>query len=74
MHERKTATIASWTLLACTLSMSMANASAIDDPQTQSGTPAVCEEAMVSPVSGHAECVRPLGAPDACGIGPLHPD
>jgi hypothetical protein len=63
MHERKTATIASWTLLACTLSMSMANASAIDDPQTQSGTPAVCEEAMVSPVSGHAECVRPLGAP-----------
>lgn len=65
MHERKTATIASWTLAACTLSLSMANASAIDDPKTQSATPAVCEEAMVSPVSGHAECVRPLGAPVA---------
>jgi hypothetical protein len=26
---------------------------------------AVCEEAVVSPVSGYAECVRPRGAPVA---------
>ena len=25
--------------------------------------PALCKEAIVNPVSGHAECVRPLGAP-----------
>jgi hypothetical protein len=25
--------------------------------------PSVCEEAIVNPISGHAECVRPLGAP-----------
>jgi len=27
------------------------------------GSAAVCKEAIVSPVSGHAECVRPRGAP-----------
>jgi hypothetical protein len=63
MHELKITRIAGWTLAPCTLWMSMAIASPIDDPQTQAATPAVCEEAMVSPVSGHAECVRPLGAP-----------
>jgi hypothetical protein len=63
MHEQKTTTIASWSLAACTLTMSIAIARPSDGPQTQSGTPAPCEEAMVNPVSGHAECVRPLGAP-----------
>ena len=62
MHKEKTTTIAIWTLAACTLSMSIAIARPSDGP-TQSGTAAVCEEAMVSPVSGHAECVRPFGAP-----------
>ena len=27
------------------------------------GKPAVCLEAVVNPVSGHAECVNPRGAP-----------
>jgi len=30
---------------------------------TPAAPPALCKEAMVNPVSGHAECVRPLGAP-----------
>ncbi len=63
MHELKITRIASWTLAACPLSMAMAIASPVDDPGIHSAAPAVCEEAMVSPVSGHAECVRPFGAP-----------
>jgi len=63
MQKQKATTMASWTLAACTLSMSNAIARPSDGPQTQSGTAALCEEAMVSPVSGHAECVRPFGAP-----------
>jgi hypothetical protein len=63
MHKQKTTTIASWTLAACMLSMSIAIAGPSDVPQNQSGAAAVCEEALVSPVSGHAECVRPFGAP-----------
>ena len=38
-------------------------AAAGDDP-SQGGSPAPhCEIALVSPVSGHAECVKPPGAP-----------
>ena len=62
MHKEKTATVAICALAACTLSMSIAIARP-SEGSTQSGTAAVCEEAMVSPVSGHAECVRPFGAP-----------
>jgi len=38
---------------------------AADDGEVPVGgnTPVKCEEAFVSPVSGHAECVRPMGAP-----------
>jgi hypothetical protein len=32
-------------------------------PRTQPPTPGICEEAVVSPVTGYAECVRPRGAP-----------
>ena len=63
MHKQKAATIASWTVAACTLSTAVAIARPSDGPQTLSGTAALCEEAMVNPVSGHAECVRPFGAP-----------
>jgi hypothetical protein len=31
--------------------------------QPQPTPPATCKEAVVSPVSGHAECVDPRGAP-----------
>jgi hypothetical protein len=63
MHKQKTTTIARWTLAACTLSMSIAIALPSDAPETRSAPPALCKEAIVNPVSGHAECVRPLGAP-----------
>jgi hypothetical protein len=63
MRRQQPTIIASWTLTVCTFAMSIAIARPNDGPQTPSGTAAVCEEAMVSPVSGHAECVRPLGAP-----------
>jgi hypothetical protein len=63
MHKKKAVTVASCSLAACALSMSIAIAAAGDGPQTQSKAAVFCEEAMVSPVSGHAECVRPFGAP-----------
>jgi hypothetical protein len=63
MLTQKSTTVARWTLAACTLSMSIAIACASDPPEAQSGSPVPCVEAIVSPVSGHAECVRPLGAP-----------
>jgi hypothetical protein len=63
MQKQKITTIASWALTACTLWMSVAIARPGDGPDTQSGTAALCKEAVVNPVSGHAECVRPFGAP-----------
>jgi hypothetical protein len=39
-------------------------ATAQPDGKTRKATPH-CEVAMVSPVSGHAECVKPPGAPVA---------
>jgi len=65
MRKQKITTIAGCTLAACMLSMAIAIARPSDGPQTQSGTAALCQEAMVNPVSGHAECVRPFGAPVA---------
>ena len=65
MHKHKSTTNARWMLAACTLSMSIASAFPGTAPETQSPPPALCKEAIVNPVSGHAECVRPLGAPVA---------
>ena len=65
MYRQKTTTMSRWTLAACALWMSIAIARPSDVPDIQSGIPAPCEEAIVNPVSGHAECVRPLGAPVA---------
>ena len=61
-------------LLAATLPW-MAGAAAGDDAGAgDRHTPdaAVCQEAMVSPVSGFAECVKPRGAPVA--PAPPRPD
>jgi hypothetical protein len=63
MLKQNITTVAGWILAACTLSMSIALARPNDRPQAQPGTRAQCEEAIVNPVSGHAECVRPFGAP-----------
>ncbi len=41
-------------------------AAGLDDPgqsQSKAAAPQKCLEALVNPVSGHAECVRPVGAP-----------
>lgn len=38
-------------------------AAAPADPPPQAPAQPVCREAVVSPVSGHAECVDPPGAP-----------
>jgi hypothetical protein len=46
--------------------MSVYSAAGLCDeiPEVKPSVPAVlCEEAIVNPVSGHAECVRPQGAP-----------
>ena len=63
MREKNSTTIAACALAVCTLSISIASAHLGDGHAAQSGASAVCEEAIVNPVSGHAECVRPLGAP-----------
>jgi hypothetical protein len=53
-------------ILACAASAAMLSAhsgiaSSSDVPEADRTAP--CEVAIVNPVSGHAECVRPLGAP-----------
>src|ERR1700722_20631578 len=63
MRRQKTTTMSRWMLAAFALLTSIAIARRIDVPEIQSGIPAPCVEAIVNPVSGHAECVRPLGAP-----------
>jgi hypothetical protein len=48
------------------LSVHYGMASSGDIPEAEhSDPPALCKEAIVNPVSGYAECVRPLGAPVA---------
>jgi len=51
-------------LAGATLSGHSGMASSSDVPVGDHSTPsALCKEAIVNPVSGYAECVRPLGAP-----------
>lgn len=50
--------LACWALTAAALSAQSGIASSSDIPDA-----AVCKMAIVNPVSGYAECVRPLGAP-----------
>ena len=64
-HEARGITsIACWALAQFTLWTGIAIARAADAPEAPSAKPpALCKEAIVNPVSGYAECVRPLGAP-----------
>jgi hypothetical protein len=50
-------------LVGAALSAHISVAFSGDTPEARPPATAVCEEAIVNPVSGHAECVRPLGAP-----------
>ncbi len=64
MHQGGIASIACWALATVTLSTGIGIACADDAPETPGAKPAaLCKEAIVNPVSGYAECVRPLGAP-----------
>jgi uncharacterized protein DUF2380 len=63
MQELRIAAIACLTLLSAALSGRSAAALSNETPAVKPSVPAVlCEEAVVNPVSGHAECVRPRGA------------
>jgi hypothetical protein len=53
MRKMRIAFLVGWASAAATLSAYSGIASSTD----------LCQEAIVNPVSGHAECVRPLGAP-----------
>lgn len=53
-------------LAMCLLATVGVHAAGADDAapaQDKPASPPKCLEALVSPVSGHAECVRPFGAP-----------
>jgi hypothetical protein len=64
MHKAGITGIACWALAIVTLSTGLVIAHAGDAPETPGAKPtALCKEAIVNPVSGHAECVKPLGAP-----------
>jgi Protein of unknown function (DUF2380) len=62
--QKKTITIIAWWVLAGSgLSAQSGIASSSDSPGAEhSAASALCKEAIVNPVSGYAECVRPLGA------------
>jgi hypothetical protein len=63
MQELRVAAIACLTLLSAALPGRSAAALSNETPEVKPSVPAVlCEEAIVNPVSGHAECVRPRGA------------
>jgi hypothetical protein len=63
MHKSRMAMIACWSLAGSTLSAHSGPASSSGIPETENSAPsALCKEAIVNPVSGYAECVRPLGA------------
>ena len=63
MQEMRITVIACLTLLGGAISGHSGVAFSGETPEDKSLTPVVrCEEATVNPVSGHAECVRPLGA------------
>jgi hypothetical protein len=64
MQKLSVTAIACLTLLGTAISAYSGVALASDTPEFKPSAPAVlCKEAIVNPVSGYAECVRPLGAP-----------
>jgi hypothetical protein len=50
-------------VLTCALGAILLVPAAAADESVQGSTPAKCEVAVVNPVSGYAECVKPRGAP-----------
>lgn len=72
MHNEKVAKIAFSALLSVLLNGHSAVVLASEAPQTKlAATAALCKEAIVNPVSGYAECVRP--EPQICSCIPDHP-
>ena len=66
MREPRIAAIASLMLLGAAISGSAGAALSSETPEARAPAAAVlCKEAVVNPVSGYAECVRPPGAPVA---------
>jgi len=64
MRELRINAIASLVLLGAAVSGSAGAALSSETSETRAPAPAVlCKEAVVNPISGHAECVRPPGAP-----------
>ncbi|MGA2191310.1 MAG: DUF2380 domain-containing protein [Steroidobacteraceae bacterium] len=64
MQELKITGIASLTLLSAAIFAYSGVALSSEGPAGEPPAPAaLCKEAIVNPVSGYAECVRPLGAP-----------
>ena len=61
MRKMRIAILVCWTSAAAMLSAHSGIASSSDIPEADHF--ALCKEAIVNPVSGHAECIRPLGAP-----------
>jgi len=61
MRTMRITILACWALAAATLSANSCIAFSSDIPEADHSV--LCKEAIVNPVSGHAECVRPLGAP-----------
>jgi len=66
MQELRITAIASLMLLGTAISGRAGAALSSETPEASAPASAVlCKEAVVNPVSGHAECVRPPGAPVA---------
>jgi hypothetical protein len=66
MRELRITAIASLMLLGTAISGSAGAALSSETSEARASAPAVlCKEAVVNPVSGYAECVRPPGAPVA---------
>jgi hypothetical protein len=64
MRELRITAIASLMLLGTAISGSAGAALSSETSEARASAPAVlCKEAVVNPVSGHAECVRPPGVP-----------
>jgi hypothetical protein len=64
MQEFRITAVACLTLLSAAMSGHSAAAPSNETPEAKLSVPAaLCEEAVVNPISGHAECVRPRGAP-----------
>ena len=64
MRELRITAIASMVLLSTAISGRAGAALSSETPEARAPAPVVpCKEAVVNPISGHAECVRPPGAP-----------